>query len=352
MTTGLLLVEDTVSRVGLDLPGGRTLVTVSTGDGSGLGSWTFEAPAGTSTMVIDWLGGEDMVSLESGGNTIEAVVRETRAEPAVRPLMKVAVESGDYRLVIPVKVICTEVLRRYYQSEEHQREYACEHPFIPAFHAERLKLLERLFRRYISPGERVLDVGSGYSIFYQIPVEWDFKVTCCDLDAAAMEKMRGLAPGWDWLVADACALPLEDSSFGAVYAGEIIEHVPDPSAALSEWCRVLVKGGVLILSTPNRERLLARSNRMEMPCHAEHVREFGLTELRDLLVAKGLEVLKETGIYLEIFENWWRPPGRRVDMLVARFSRDRHRLLYRWAMRLGRLWPSRAYDLVLVCRKL
>ncbi len=45
-------------------------------------------------------------------------------------------------------------------------------------------------------------------------------------------------------------LGLDDASFDVVWAGEVIEHVADTAAWLSELRRVLRSGGTLLLSTP------------------------------------------------------------------------------------------------------
>jgi SAM-dependent methyltransferase len=57
-------------------------------------------------------------------------------------------------------------------------------------------------------------------------------------------------------------LPFPDATFECVVAGEIIEHVPDPDALLREVRRVLVPGGLLVLSTPN---LVSWANRVLVP---------------------------------------------------------------------------------------
>jgi len=49
------------------------------------------------------------------------------------------------------------------------------------------------------------------------------------------------------------------SAFSVVVLGEVIEHVPDPDFLLMEIHRVLRKGGVLIISTPN---LVSWANRL------------------------------------------------------------------------------------------
>jgi SAM-dependent methyltransferase len=71
----------------------------------------------------------------------------------------------------------------------------------------------------------------------------------------------------DWLVADVAvdlrpdvaadvqSLPFRDGTFDAVKATEILEHVPDPAAALGECRRVLRRGGHLVATVPFLERL-------------------------------------------------------------------------------------------------
>ncbi len=328
-------------------------LSLNTPGGELLGRWMFRgAGPGRASVAIDWLAAPtDAVTMTSAGRRLAPECLEWRAGTVVRPDMEVRVSSAGPTRVMPVRVTDARALERYYSQESHQDEYVVQHPFFLAFHAARLRTLGRLFRKNIRPGSRVLDVGSGYSMFFLITTDWPFEVTCCDLDAAAMEKMRGLVPGWDWVVADAAALPWDDASFDTVYAGEIIEHVGDPAAALAEWRRVLKAGGTLIITTPNGARLLARANRARAPVHPEHVREFDLGELTELLGASGFEVRKVTGIYLELGLNWYRPPGRRVDMLVSLTSDPRLEPLYRPFMFLGRIAPSLAYDLVAVCTR-
>ena len=46
-------------------------------------------------------------------------------------------------------------------------------------------------------------------------------------------------------------LPFADGAFDAVFAIEVLEHVPNPFGALTEIHRVLKSGGILTLSVPN-----------------------------------------------------------------------------------------------------
>jgi SAM-dependent methyltransferase len=57
------------------------------------------------------------------------------------------------------------------------------------------------------------------------------------------------------VAADVQALPFRAGAFDAVKATEILEHVPDPVAALRECGRVLRAGGHLVVTAPFLERL-------------------------------------------------------------------------------------------------
>jgi ubiquinone/menaquinone biosynthesis C-methylase UbiE len=51
--------------------------------------------------------------------------------------------------------------------------------------------------------------------------------------------------------ADAVELPFRSATFERVYCSEVLEHLPDPAAALDEIRRMLKVGGVAVLSVPN-----------------------------------------------------------------------------------------------------
>lgn len=106
----------------------------------------------------------------------------------------------------------------------------------------------------IPAGTRILDAGAG---------ELRNRVWCghlryvsqdfCQYDGSG--DGRGLQTGkWDTakidLVCDITAIPEPDASFGAILCSEVLEHVPDPMAAVAEFFRLLVPGGKLILTAP------------------------------------------------------------------------------------------------------
>ena len=349
------------SRIELEIPdwpglgsGLEVSLNCAGGDGSNAGAWSFGGVTpGPAAVEIGWSkqGAESLTLQATDGRADPVPAGGGASDGAVRPEMVLRLACGKSLLEVPFKVGDTLALERYYQGEDHQDEYVIQHPFFTAFHQARLRSLARIFEDWIAEGSKVLDVGSGYSIFFLCNRDWEYDITCCDLDSAAMAKMKELCGGWNWVVADATHLPFADGSFDALYAGEIIEHVEDPRGALAEWRRVLRRHGTMILTTPNRERMLAMANRCAMPVHPEHVMELAPGQARAMLVAEGFEVFAMEGIYLELFLNWYRPPGRRVDLLTARYGSPEHLRYYQPFMRAGALLPSRAFDLIFVCKK-
>jgi ubiquinone/menaquinone biosynthesis C-methylase UbiE len=257
--------------------------------------------------------------------------------------------SSRLQAQVTLAVTDEQLLQDYYA--DNQQHYVLTTPFLQAFHERRLAVLRRLFRQYITAGSNVIDVGSGHSMFYLIAGErWPHQIICIDLDRALMKQIGPERSGYNWMVGAVQRLPFADATFDALYAGEVIEHVQDANATLAEWGRVLRPGGTIIVTTPNRERLLNRVNRTNTPVSFEHLVEFTCDELDDLFNRHGFEVLKREGIYLELLALWrQRPPY--VDPLTASQPLRRHLAALKPLMSVGRVLPWLAWDLIVVGRK-
>ncbi len=88
---------------------------------------------------------------------------------------------------------------------------------------------------------RLLDVGCGARPYQPLLPE---PVRSFGVDAAPAAGTR--ADAWG----QAAALPFADGAFDTVLCTQVLEHVPDPAAALAEMARVLAPGGRLILTAP------------------------------------------------------------------------------------------------------
>jgi len=93
------------------------------------------------------------------------------------------------------------------------------------------------------------------------------------------------SPRLSLLQADAARLPFADNSFDLVTALDVLEHVENDSAALSEITRVLVPGGAFIWSVPAYQHLWSAHDEA-----LHHFRRYEYHQLRSKLTCSGLQV--------------------------------------------------------------
>jgi 2-polyprenyl-3-methyl-5-hydroxy-6-metoxy-1,4-benzoquinol methylase len=110
-----------------------------------------------------------------------------------------------------------------------------------------------MFLEDLSPG-RVLDVGCGSGDFLFRMHQLGWKVAGVDFDGKAIANAK-TKYGFDLLHNDLAGAHFPDNSFDAITMNHVIEHVPDPTALLSEIVRVLKPGGRLVATTPNLQSL-------------------------------------------------------------------------------------------------
>lgn len=94
------------------------------------------------------------------------------------------------------------------------------------------------------PHERALDIGCHDGYFLS-------RVACSQKVAIDLEPAD--APYYPVWKADGQRLPFASEAFDRVYLLDVIEHVLDYDAMLSEAVRVLQPGGALWISTPSRD---------------------------------------------------------------------------------------------------
>jgi 2-polyprenyl-6-hydroxyphenyl methylase/3-demethylubiquinone-9 3-methyltransferase len=118
------------------------------------------------------------------------------------------------------------------------------------------QLRRKFLHSAVRPGQRVLDLGCGAGQFTAELARAGARAVGVDVAEAALRRARTAHPELDFrLVAIDGPLPLEDASFELVWGSEVIEHVADTAAWLSEVRRVLTPGGTLLLTTPSHGRL-------------------------------------------------------------------------------------------------
>lgn len=116
---------------------------------------------------------------------------------------------------------------------------------------------------------RILEVGCGTGGFVAAAAESGREVVGTDIASRwlvlARKRLESIGFGQaeprfnasdsqppDLIVACAEGLPFEDDTFSVVVADSLLEHVLDPSRAISEMIRVVKPGGMIVIWFPNR----------------------------------------------------------------------------------------------------
>jgi demethylmenaquinone methyltransferase/2-methoxy-6-polyprenyl-1,4-benzoquinol methylase len=97
----------------------------------------------------------------------------------------------------------------------------------------------------VRPGARVLDACCGTGDLALADARAGGRVTGVDFSAEMLARAERKAPEFDWVQADAAALPFPDESFDVATVGFGIRNLEDLEAGLRELARVLVPGGRL-----------------------------------------------------------------------------------------------------------
>ncbi len=122
------------------------------------------------------------------------------------------------------------------------------------WHQQRLAFVREKVQ--LSKHDVVLDVACGSGIFMQKYAPQVSQYHGIDINKRALEFARGLAQknnikNVHFTVGSVEKLPYSPKSFSKIFLFEILEHLHEPEKTLDECLRVLKKGGVLILTTPN-----------------------------------------------------------------------------------------------------
>jgi 2-polyprenyl-3-methyl-5-hydroxy-6-metoxy-1,4-benzoquinol methylase len=130
-------------------------------------------------------------------------------------------------------------------------------------------------------GLRVLDAacGEGYGSFLLAGEARSVVGIDMSNEAVAHARKRYAAANLTYIQASVAALPLPDASVDVVVSFETIEHLAAQVEMLSEFRRVLIPSGILIISSPNKPIYSAAN---ESP-NEFHVRELTRDELAVLL---------------------------------------------------------------------
>jgi ubiquinone/menaquinone biosynthesis C-methylase UbiE len=166
------------------------------------------------------------------------------------------------------------------------------------FHRNRAWVVRKMVAKHATPNAPILDAGCGTGLNLRHLPEGS---TGVDINPRNVELLQTRLPNHTVVEGDVEALPFADASFGTVLCTEVIEHIPDPSAALAEYRRVLQPGGVLIGSVPARSaiwklRFLSSTCPHSEPFHNEYLPN----EVREMLSGWKVEHLRYSLLHFNV----------------------------------------------------
>lgn len=179
-------------------------------------------------------------------------------------------------------------------------------------------------------GKRVLDVGCGEGYGAAELAQRANCVIALDRDSKTLviARHRYAHQNILWLRGSAEQLPIRDESVDLVCCFQVLEHLHSPEHFLNEAKRVLIPGGRLLLTTPNRHAVLSGTN----PHHQE---EFDAASLGQL-VESAFHSFEILGVFASERVLTYRSTQRRLAERVLGLDR--------WG--LHRRLPSRLRSLV------
>jgi SAM-dependent methyltransferase len=190
-------------------------------------------------------------------------------------------------------------------------------------------------------GDRVLDMGCGagrhaFEMYRRggdvVAFDQDGDELAGVLDLfAAMREAGEVPPGAeaDIKQGDALALPFADEEFDRVVAAEVLEHIPDDTAAIAELVRVLRPGGTIAVTVPRwlPERICWALSDAYHEVEGGHVRIYTGADLVGRLTAAGLEYDGRAHVHGLHAPYWWLKCAVGVDDDQHRLVRAYHRML-------------------------
>lgn len=131
----------------------------------------------------------------------------------------------------------------YYQRNYHN--YAAQNP------ESKLSFYRRMVEKHASPGapRRIHDMGCAFGRFLS-SLDKSWEIFGSDVSGYAIQKAREICPRGRFAISDGSPGNPFGTTFGAVTAFDVLEHMPDPDAVAEAVRSQLAPEGLFIFAVP------------------------------------------------------------------------------------------------------
>jgi ubiquinone/menaquinone biosynthesis C-methylase UbiE len=127
---------------------------------------------------------------------------------------------------------CGQLLEKYYKGRK----------FYDSLYRD-------MIRKYLKPGQRLLDAGCGRYLRFSKELSDTATVVGIDLESVLETDNRSAPFG---VRGDIGHLPFPPGHFDMIISRSVVEHLEDPPRVFREFARVLRPGGRVVVITPNK----------------------------------------------------------------------------------------------------
>jgi SAM-dependent methyltransferase len=217
--------------------------------------------------------------------------------------------------------------------------YTSKNPTRRWLHVSRRDWIATAIRRWSRGGRgRSLEIGPGSGIYLPVLLDNAAEVVAADIEDAYLDRLTPIADDYSALRLvrdDITRSSFPDGHFDLILCTEVIEHIADSQTALAEMRRLLLPGGVLILSTPQKYSPLELGSKIaflpgvidlvrlvyrEPVLETGHINLLTKPQLRFQLNQAGFDVVDshQGGVYLPVIAETMGDTALRVEKALER----------------------------------
>jgi len=211
-------------------------------------------------------------------------------------------ENLKYTLIDGIKCFSPEVLNSYADYPDNGFDLTNENAEGSFWVSSRNRLFKSLVLRNALPRgkTRYLDIGCGTGDFIsQLNSSENLEITGSEIYLKGLQYAKKNLPGVDFIQFDVTQGVLEEK-FDMITAFDVVEHIDNDMAAISNIFQMLNKGGVFVVSAPQHMFMWSRLDEI-----VKHKRRYSRQELISKLTNNGFEIVYTTSFLFVLFPLMW-----------------------------------------------